>query len=317
MIKNKKAIIFGIKSYYLTNKEKIFLKKSKPWGIIIFSRNVKNITQLKKLIDDIKILFNEKKYPILIDQEGGDVSRINKIIDQSAFSQEYFGKLYTKNKNKFYSTYKIYVNSLSSIFNYVGININTVPVLDIRRRKGHKIVGTRSFSENPTVVTKLGKICINFFKENKIGTVIKHIPGHGLANSDSHFETPTVSAKKNELINKDFKPFVSSKSFFAMTAHIIYKNFDSLFTATHSKIVIKKIIRKKIKYKGIIISDDISMKSLKLSLERNAVKSLEAGCNLILHCNGNLNEMRKLAKVIPKIDKFTQKKTEHFLKFLG
>ena len=317
MIKNKSAIIYGVKGYYLSKSEKFFLKKNKPWGIILFSRNIKNIIQLKKLINDIKITLNESKYPILIDQEGGDVSRLNKIIDLSILSQDYFGRLFSKNKKFFYYNYKLYINSLSSLFNFVGVNINTVPVLDVRRKNGHKIVGTRSFSTNVATVTKLGKVCINFFKENKIATVVKHIPGHGLANVDSHFDTPIVDAKKSVLINKDFKPFVSSKSFFAMTAHVIYKNFDSFFTATHSKKIIKKIIRKKIKFKGIIISDDISMKSLKFNLEENALKSLEAGCNLVLHCNGNLKEMHKLAKVIPKIDKFTQKKTEHFFKFLG
>ena len=143
------------------------------------------------------------------------------------------------------------------------------------------------------------------------------MPGHGLANCDSHYKTPIISASKNELINNDFRAFKSNDSFFAMTAHAIYSKYDPINTATHSKIIIKNIIRNHIKFKGILISDDISMKSLKYSLEQNAIKALNAGCNLILHCNGNIKEMHRLAKVIPKIDNFVIKKTSQFYKFLG
>ena len=314
---DSKAIIFGIKSYKLTSKEKILLKKAKPWGIILFSRNIKNIPQLKNLITEIKVTLNVKKYPILIDQEGGKVSRINNIVDLSIFSQNFFGKLYKKNKKLFLIQYKIYINTICSIFNYVGININTLPVLDVRRKKAHSIIGTRSFSENSFTISKLGRLCINFHENNKIATVIKHIPGHGLANCDSHFKTPIISAQKSELIRKDFRTFKSCNSLFAMTAHAVYKTYDNQNTATHSKIIIKKVIRNYINFNGVLISDDISMKSLKYKLEENAIRSLKAGCNLVLHCNGNIKEMSKLSKVIPKIDKFTQKKTSHFYKFLG
>lgn len=146
--------------------------------------------------------------------------------------------------------------------------------------------------------------------------MVKHIPGHGLAKCDSHFKTPIIKNNKNELIKKDFKPFKMCKSIFAMTAHVIYEKYDPKYTVTHSKIVINKVIRDHIKFKGILISDDISMKSLKFSIVKNATKALDAGCNLVLHCNGKLNEMKKISKVIPKIDKFTQKKTSDFYNFL-
>ena len=313
---NKKAIIFGIKGYNLTKKEKRLFKKIKPWGIILFSRNVKNIFQLKTLIDDIKKIFGEKKYPILIDQEGGKVSRLNNIIDLRSFSQDFFGKLYLKDKKLFYKFYKIYVDKVSEILNKVGININTAPVLDVRRKKSHSIIGNRSFSQNPEIVSKLGKLCIDFYMRNKIATVAKHIPGHGMTKSDSHYKTPIIKIDKKELNKKDFKPFRICKSLFAMTAHVIYAKYDINNTATHSKTIINKIIRDKINFKGILISDDISMKALKYKLEENAIKALHAGCNIVLHCNANMSEMNRLAKVIPKIDKFTQKKTSHFYKFL-
>ena len=314
---NRKAVIFGIQGHRLTNNEKLLFKKVKPWGIILFSRNIKNIFQLKDLIDDIKDFFNDKKYPILIDQEGGKVSRLNKIINLNFFSQNFFGQLYIKDKKLFLNQYKIYINKVCDILKNIGVNINTVPVLDIRRKKSHNIIGSRSFSENSAVVSNLGKLCIGFYEKNKIGTVIKHIPGLGLSKCDSHYKMPTISANKKELTKKDFKPFKACKSLFAMTAHAVYPKYDPYNTATHSKIVIDKVIRNHMNFKGLLISDDISMKSLKYSLEENALKALHAGCNLVLHCNGNIREMSKLIKVIPRIDKFTQKKTTHFYKFLG
>ena len=217
----------------------------------------------------------------------------------------------------FYKFYKAYINNICSIFKNLGININTVPVLDVRRKRSHNVIGNRSFSQNPENVAKLGKICINLYKKNKIATVVKHIPGHGMSKCDSHYKTPIIKANKKDLIKKDFKPFRICKSPFAMTAHAIYTEYDLFNTATHSKIIINKVIRNHINFKGLLISDDISMKSLKYKLEENAIKALQAGCNLVLHCNGNISEMSKLAKVIPKIDNFTQKKTSHFYKFLG
>ena len=312
----RKAVIFGVKGYRLTNKEILLFKKVKPWGVILFSRNIKNIYQLKILINEIRKILHDKKYPILIDQEGGKVSRLNKIIDLGFFSQHFLGKLYKKDRKLFYRVYKVYVNKVCDIFQKVGININTVPVLDVRRSYTHHVIGSRSFSQDPQSVLKLGNICINLYKKNKIATVVKHIPGHGKSDTDSHNKTPIIKASKKELIKKDFKPFRACKSFFAMTAHAIYPIYDLVNTATHSKVIIKKVIRNHINFRGLLISDDISMKSLKYKLEENAIKALEAGCNLILHCNGKITEMSKIAKVIPRIDNFTKKKTSHFYKFL-
>ena len=137
-----------------------------------------------------------------------------------------------------------------------------------------------------------------------------------MSKQDSHFKLPIVNLKKKLLIKKDFLPFKNTKSLFAMTAHVVYSSYDSLNAATHSKIIINKVIRKHIGFKGIIISDDISMKALKHGLIKNATKALDAGCNLILHCNGNIKEMRELIKFIPTIDRFTQKKTSLFYNFL-
>jgi len=313
----RKALIVGIKGKKLSSSEIVFIKKQKPWGIILFSRNIKDLIQLKLLIKDIRKIANDRKYPIIIDQEGGRVSRLNSIIDFSVFSQGNFGKLYKKNKKLFFKSYKMYTDVVCEIMNEVGININTGPVLDVLRKSSHNIIGDRSFSSDSKIVSEIGNLCISLYKRKKIATVIKHIPGHGLSKFDSHLRLERIKEKKKILINKDFKPFKNCKSFFAMTAHLIYKDLDKIFTTTHSKFVINEIIRKKIGFRGILISDDISMKSLKYGLENNAIMALKAGCNLVLHCNGNINEMIKLSKVIPRINDFTKKKTSQFYNFLG
>ena len=314
---NRKAIIVGIRKEKLTLEEKSFLAREKPWGVILFSRNIKDLNQLKSLVGSIKDIFKDKNYPIIIDQEGGKVSRLNKILDFSIFSQSFFGKIYKYNNEFFFRSYKIYVDTVCNILNEVGININTVPVLDVKKKQISNFINDRSFSQDPDIVSKIGKLCIDLYQKNKIGTVTKHIPGHGGTSVDSHFVTPIIKESKKKLLKKDFKPFKDCKSFFTMTAHVIYKSYDQKNVCTHSDIIINNLIRKKIKFKGIIISDDISMKALKFNLIKNTIKALDAGCNLILHCNGNIKEMKLLSKVIPNIDKFTQKKTSQFYKFLG
>ena len=199
----------------------------------------------------------------------------------------------------------------------MGININTTPVLDLYLKKAHQIIGNRSYSGNPTIVNELGRLCVKFYKDNKIGTVIKHIPGHGRANADSHFKLPIVRNNFKSLKNNDFKCFKNTKSFFAMTAHILYKKIDNVHNVTHSKILIKKIIRKEIGFKGILISDDISMKALKYNLVKNAQLAYQAGCDLILYCAGKSDDLKKLLKETPYLSSFTKKKTSEFYKFLS
>ena len=315
MINKRRSFITGIKGIKLSKKEVFFLRKYKPWGIILFSRNIKTIYQTQKLTSHIKKLFKDKNYPILIDEEGGQVSRLNKFIDNSIFSAEFFSILYTKDKKKFYIYYNIYVKQIAYLLNLLGININTVPVLDVRRKITNNIIGNRSFSSNPFQVSKLGKICINKFHENSIGTVVKHIPGHGLSKVDSHNKLPIVN-HNSDLLNKiDFFPFKKQNAFLAMTAHIVYTSIDKKNTATHSKKIVN-IIRKKIGFKNLIMSDDISMKALKYSISKNTTQAFKAGCNLVLHCNGKYKEMLMVAKNAPLLSNFVIKKTSQLMNII-
>jgi len=313
---NRKSFIVGVKSTKLSVKEKFFLKKYKPWGIILFARNIKNIEQTFKLTSAIRKIFNDKNYPILIDQEGGRVNRLKNIISFENLTSEFFGNKYVTNYKEFKFFYKLFIDKTSYLLKSIGVNINTTPVLDLRVKGASSIIGDRSFSKNPKIVSNVGDYCIQYFHENGIGTVIKHIPGHGLAKVDSHNFTPVVSKTLGYLSKKDFISFKNKKTFFAMTAHIIFNKIDSINTVTHSKRLIK-LIRNKIGFKNILISDDLSMKSLKGNLKENTIKTFNSGCNIALHCNGNYKEMEIVAINSPLINKFISKKTSQFYKILS
>jgi len=311
----KKAIIISIKGYRLSPREEKLIAKEKPWGLILFKRNIKSLTQIIELIKKIRKSSKDSKFPILIDEEGETVSRLSNIINHN-FSQKFIGDIYKYNSKFALSVYENHIINLTGLLKKIGININTVPVLDVTRKQTHKIIGHRSFSDDPHIVKKLGEICVKNYKLNKIGTVIKHIPGHGCASFDSHLRTPKVILSYKTLDEIDFFPFKANSSQFAMTAHILYSKIDKKNVATFSKKIISEIIRKKMRYKGILISDDLSMKALKYDLVTNAKKSLIAGCNIVLYCAGNYKDCYRLIKEVPFIDKFTAKKTSEFYKFL-
>ncbi len=311
-----KSLIVSIKGVKLSKAEANLFSKEKPWGVILFKRNLKSSDQIKRLILKIKNLTKNRKFPILIDEEGSSVSRLANIMRHD-FSANFFGNLYGKNQSFCKKIYSHYIYSIAKTLKYLGFNINTIPVLDILRHNTNKVIGKRSFSFNKKIVNELGILTIKNLHKNRIGSVIKHIPGHGASTADSHKRMPRVFLSLKKLNKLDFIPFKSSKAKFAMTAHILYAKIDKNNVGTFSKEIIQNIIRKKIGFKGLLISDDISMKALKHDLITNAKKSLKAGCNLVLYCAGKTNDNYKLIKSLPYIDKFTQKKTSEFYKFLG
>tara|TARA_B100001939_G_scaffold321629_1_gene311380 strand:+ start:323 stop:1267 length:945 start_codon:yes stop_codon:yes gene_type:complete len=312
----KKALIISLKGTRLTSKEMSLLTKENPWGVILFKRNLKSVDQIKLLTSKIKRLTMDKNFPILIDEEGETVSRLSSIINQS-ISANFFGNLFKNDSILCLNLYRHYINSLSKILVGLGININTIPVLDVLRLNTNKVIGKRSFSKDKNVVKRLGDLTLEYLHQNKILGVIKHIPGHGASTSDSHKKMPKIFLSQKKLDKIDFYPFKVTKAKFAMTAHILYTKLDDKHVATFSKKIIKNIIRKKIGFNGILISDDISMKALKYDLITNAKKAIEAGCNIVLYCAGNIDDNFKLIKSLPYIDNFTSKKTSEFYKFLG
>ena len=313
---NRKAAIISIRGSKLTASEIKLLKKEKPWGIILFKRNIITFKQTKNLTQKIRSCMKDPFYPILIDEEGGKVSRLSGLFSTKEFSQYFFGHLYEKNNKNGKLIYKYYLETICNILNDLGININTIPVMDLLQNSTHQVIKSRAYSYQTKTIKTLGKFCVSFLKKKKIASVSKHVPGHGCSNSDSHLNLPIVYKKKSKLYKEDFSLFKNLSSNFMMTAHILYKNVDSKNLATFSNNIINQIIRKKLNFKGILISDDISMKALSKNLSINADKALNAGCNLVLYCGGNIKESSKLLKNLRTIDEFTQKKTYQFYNFL-
>ena len=313
---NRKAAIISIRGSKLTASEIKLLKKEKPWGIILFKRNIITFKQTKNLTQKIRSCMKDPFYPILIDEEGGKVSRLSELFSTKEFTQYFFGLLYEKNNKNGKLIYKYYLETICNILNDLGININTIPVMDLLQNSTHQVIKSRAYSYQTKTIKTLGKFCVSFLKKKKIASVSKHVPGHGCSNSDSHLNLPIVYKKKSKLYKEDFSLFKNLSSNFMMTAHILYKNVDSKNLATFSNNIINQIIRKKLNFRGILISDDISMKALSKNLSVNADKALNAGCNLVLYCGGNIKESSKLLKNLRTIDEFTRKKTYQFYNFL-
>lgn len=300
----KKPVIFGFASTVLTNEEKDFFKESGPIGFIIFARNIENKKQLKNLTDSLRELMGGEVL-ILIDQEGGRVARLN--ANNKEWNQypaaAHFGEIY-KSGDKERAKRECFENyeKIALDLNEVGINVNCAPLLDILNPQTHQIIGNRAYGEEPQQIYELAnEVCKSFIKNN-IYPVIKHIPGHGRATLDSHEALPVIDASLEELEKSDFVPFYHLRDTkFAMTAHILYSKIDAEFPATISKKVIN-LIRNKIGFDNILMSDDLSMKALKGTMGYRTQKTIEAGCDLVLHCNGEMKEMQEIDANLPLIN---------------
>ncbi len=306
-----KPLIMGVEGLIATEKELELFNDHNPLGFIIFSRNIESLDQLRKLTMQLRSsLFPRNDVLILIDQEGGRVRRLKPEIFVNTPPMKEFGDmvlLETLNRVR-----KI-LNSHFRLVGYelmkCGINVNCAPLVDVFYENAHDIIGDRAFSSDPYEVGELGKeVCKGLLMGN-VFPMIKHIPGHGRANCDSHEDLPIVDTKLEELRESDFIPFKALKDMpFAMTAHITYSDIDDKNCATQSKKVID-IIRNEIGFKGLLFSDDLSMKALKGTMSERANKSLDAGCDVALHCNGNYEEMLELCE---NIDYFNAESREKY-----
>ena len=305
-----KPVIYGIKSISLNDDEKYFFSKNSCIGFILFSRNIVDKIQLKKLTDSLRELM-EGEVLILIDQEGGRVARLAPPNWNTYPAGKYFADLYQQNpqnaKQKLFENYAQIARDLVE----VGINVDCAPVLDVLNPKTHKVIGDRAFGENPHQVADLGIEVCNGLLSCGVYPVIKHIPGHGRGACDSHLELPIVDASLQELREVDFAPFKALNSQkFAMTAHILYSAIDKNNCATISKNAID-LIRHEIGFENILMSDDVSMKALTQSFAVKTKTILEAGCDLVLHCNGEMAEMLEINSALPN---YNEKFLEKFVK---
>lgn len=275
-----------------------FFGTHNPLGFIIFSRNIEDPEQLRRLIMQVKAtVFPRNDVLILIDQEGGRVARLKppcwpEMPAARSFAEQIPFETLNRVRKLVYNNYRLCSYELRKL----GINVDCAPLLDLIFEGADDIIGDRSFSSDPYEVSELGKEVCKAMLMGNVFPMIKHIPGHGRANCDSHKDLPLVNASLEDLRKTDFIPFKAMADMpFAMTAHITYTAIDAENCATQSKKVID-LIRNEIGFKGILFSDDLSMEALKGSMKERTIKSIEAGCDVILHCNGKMNEMKEIAE---------------------
>lgn len=303
----RKPVIYGIAGTSLSDEEKYFFEKSAPIGFIIFARNITDKTQLKNLTNSLREVMDGEVL-VLVDQEGGRVVRLKPPHWKSYPTGQHFADLYRANselaKEVLFKNFAEIARDLVE----VGINVDCAPVLDILTKKTHQVIGDRAYGSEANQVSELSrKVCEGLLSKG-VFPVIKHIPGHGRGTSDSHLELPIVDASLEELRSTDFIPFKNLRDQkFAMTAHIRYSAIDEKNCATISKTAID-LIRNEIGFKNILMSDDLSMKALTGSFAEKTKSVLAAGCDLILHCNGEMKEMKEINSALPNLsDKFWER----------
>ena len=299
----RKPVIFGCGGGGLTASERTFFEASQPAGFILFSRNIHSPDQVKKLVSELKSTSNVAHPAILIDQEGGRVQRLGPPAWPQYPAMETFGKLYRESPLEGLAALRLNLARIVSDLRPVGINIDCLPLLDVPAVGADGIIGDRAFSNQPATVAALGKTSLEVLLEFGCLPVIKHIPGHGRAGFDSHKRLPIVDASLEELAACDFLPFVACASApLAMTAHVAYRAIDGERPASLSKTIVSEIIRGHIGFKGLLISDDIGMGALSGDFSDRTEAVLQSGTDLVLHCSGNLEEMRAVAEAAGAMD---------------
>lgn len=289
----RRALIVGLAGSTLCPAERAFLKEVCPAGLILFARNVDEPDQLRHLIADAREAIGCSDCLVLVDQEGGRVQRLRSPYWTEFPAAARYGKLFEKDadiaKRRLAAASQLCAAELRD----VGINTNCAPCLDLPVEGAHDVIGDRAYGRAQSQVASLGSIVADSYIEAGILPVAKHLPGHGRAKVDSHKDLPVVETELDQLINSDFSPFRALNHLpAAMTAHVVYTSVDSERPATTSRQVINSVIRGEIGFDGLLMTDDLSMSALQGTIGERAQAARLAGCDLLLHCNGNLAEMK-------------------------
>lgn len=292
-----RACILGCSGPSLSREEAAFFRDVNPWGFILFARNVAAPDQVRRLTATLRESVGRADAPILIDQEGGRVQRLGPPHWRRYPPGRAYGELASNDPLLRREITRLGARLIAYDLASLGINVDCVPVLDVPDPQGHEIIGDRAYGQTPEAVAALGRAAAEGLIAGGVLPVIKHIPGHGRAKADSHLELPVVEAAYAELAERDFPPFQALSDMpMAMTAHVIYAAVDRKRPATTSKKVIRKVIRGDLGFDGLMMSDDLSMKALSGSFKERAEAALAAGCDVVLHCNGDMAEMKAVAK---------------------
>lgn len=288
--------IYGCSGTALTDDERAFFADAKPWGFILFGRNIVDREQVRELVDAMRATVNDPTAPVLIDQEGGRVARLKPPHWKERPAAARFGALHEVATETAAEAAYLHARLIAHDLFDLGINVDCMPVLDVPIEGANDVIGDRALSHNRTVVVDLGRVLIDGLIDGGVLPVMKHVPGHGRAMADSHLALPRVATPREELSMADFVPFRGLASCpMAMTAHVVYEAIDPKRPATTSPRVVNEVIRGEIGFEGLLMSDDLSMKALDGSLGTRAKAAQFAGCDIVLHCNGGMDEMRDVA----------------------
>lgn len=294
-------LFLGLAGTVLTADETAFFGDVDPAGYILFRRNIESAEQLRALTDSLRALSGRADVPILIDQEGGRVARMQPPVWPAFPAAERFDRLYDIAPASAIEAVRANAQAIAAMLFEAGINVNCLPLLDVRRPDAHDIIGDRAFGAEPLRVAALGRAVLDGMRAAGVVGVVKHIPGHGRAMADSHVELPVVTASAEEL-ESDIQPFVTLNGApMGMTAHVVYTAWDAEECASLSKTVIGDIIRGRIGFDGLLMSDDLGMHALSGDFAERTAGVLTAGCDIALHCSGDIAEMRAVASAVGPI----------------
>ncbi|MBV9044093.1 MAG: beta-N-acetylhexosaminidase [Alphaproteobacteria bacterium] len=295
--------IYGCAGLTLADAERDFFREARPWGFILFARNVSERAQLRALVESLRDTVGDARAPVLVDQEGGRVARLKPPMWKERPAAARFGELYASSHEAAIEAVYLNARLIAHDLSEVGINLACAPVLDVPVEGADSVIGDRAFSRDPSAVIDLGRSQIEGLMEGGVLPVMKHIPGHGRANADSHHALPRVTADEEELSATDFVTFRSlSTCPMAMTAHVVYEAIDPQRPATTSPKVIRDIIRGQMGFDGLLISDDLSMNALDGPLSVRTKAALFAGCDIVLHCNSKMDEMTEVASEVKPLE---------------
>ena len=295
-----RAVVFGCAGAALSDQERDFFRRANPLGFILFRRNCESPEQVKTLVAALRAAVGRDDAPVLIDQEGGRVARLRPPNWPVHPPARAFGELAERDRAAGREAAWLNARLLAETLHELGINVDCAPVCDVPVPGAHDIIGDRAFAEDPEVVAELARASCEGLLAGGVLPVIKHIPGHGRARSDSHEELPVVDSSFRSLNKSDFPPFRALADLpLGMVAHVVYAAIDHEQPASTSAKVISQVIRRDLGFNGLLFSDDLSMKALVGTVAERALAVLEAGCDIVLHCNGDAGEMTEIAAVTP------------------
>jgi len=305
-----RAFISGLSGLTLTADERAFLREARPWGLILFKRNIQDKNQV---IDLIREALHELggETPVLVDQEGGRVQRLGPPVWPVYPPGAAYGQIYDRDPDAGLAAARLGARLIAADLVELGINVDCLPLADVPVAGADRVIGDRAYGETPAKVAAIAGAVAAGLADGGVLPVLKHIPGHGRANADSHLQLPVVHADRATLEATDFAAFRPLKRLpLAMTAHVVFTAIDPVRPATTSATMIGEVIRGLIGFDGLLMGDDISMGALSGSIAERARASLAAGCDLVLHCNGKMDEMRAVAAEAPELAGETKRRAD-------